>query len=109
MKFTSLLCTLMLVAAAGCSSSGTKTASEPSVSNRADYVSNAQKQLKDWDDKAAKLNAEKAARLRADIADTRAELQSVIGASDASWQSKRAGVDNRMSRIQNDYNQARSE
>jgi hypothetical protein len=109
MKLTAWLCGGVLIAAIGCSSSPTKNASTEVTNSKSDYIASVDKKLNDYGSRIAKLPESRASKIRADIADTRAELINLQTASDAVWQSKRWGVENRLNKIQSEYESARSE
>jgi predicted aminopeptidase len=79
------------------------------MDSRSQYIGDVRETLSQWEDRAKKLNGDRAADLRATIKDARAELRSLQGAPNTDWQSYRSRVNSRLDHIQELYNQAKAE
>lgn len=93
------LAALLSLGVAACSSTQVRTAEN----DRSEYAVQAEKRLNDLDEKVNNLSPEKAAQLRAQIADTRVELNQLRTARVDDWTNHRYQVDSRLIRIQDEY------
>lgn len=106
MRVSLWLSALALFGVVACSSTP-RTADTTRTDDRQDYITSVEKKLSDWEDKAGKLKGDGAMSVRADIADTRAELNAMRSASSDRWTSYRGRIDSRLDRLQTDYDKAK--
>jgi hypothetical protein len=79
------------------------------MDSRSQYIGDVRETLAKWEDRASKLNNDRATDLRASISDARAELRSLQDAPTADWQTYRSRVNSRLDHIQELYGQAKAE
>ena len=94
-----VLAALLSLGVVGCSSSQVRTAEN----DKSEYAVQVEKRLNDLDEKVSNLSPQKAAQLRAQIADTRVELKNLRTANVSEWTNHRYQVDSRLIRIQDEY------
>ncbi len=108
MRLGMIISTIALLGLVACSSTP-KTAEELRTDSRSQYISDVKDSLSHWEDRAIKIQGDRAADLRASISDARAELRSLQDASKSDWRAYRDQVDSRLDHLQELYDDAKAE